>query len=246
MAKQILANQRFLLDGYEITTDIFAAEAALQIEDPEGTTFGTTGVREFLAGLKRHSISYAGRWQAGTTPDLIDGILFARTGVTDVVASYMPITGAEGEVAYTTRVLGGTYTPFDSGEVGTVHNFRFLGQSEGDPLVRGAAIHVGAEVATGNGTEYTTNLGAVVAGQSVYGGLHVYSVTGAGTIDVLVQHDTTGFGSPTTALTFAQQAAIGSDWQTDATATADTYWRATWTIAGFTSVSFDVIIGIWP
>lgn len=244
MGKDLLSQQRFLMDGHEITTDLHAVEAALQIEDRDGTTFGTSGVRDMLAGLKRHSFSYSGRWQAGTAPLLIDDVLFARFNTTNIVVSYGPTTGAEGATAFTTRLLGGSYVPFDSGAVGEVHNFSFLGQSKGDPLVKGTNIHAGAETATGNGTGYT--IGAASATQTLYGGLHLHSVTGAGTFDCLVQSDTSGFPSPTTKLTFTQLTAIGSNWQSLAGANTDPDYRVSFTISGFTSLTFDVVIGLWP
>jgi len=244
MSKHVNSAQRFLFDSHEITADLFEALTEVVIGEVDGTTYGNNGVANTLGGIARINTSIAGRFDAGAAPDLIDTHLFSKFAVQDIPYSYGPIAGVEGEVGYTTRVLGGTYDPFDSGQVGEMHNFRFLGQSTGDPLVKGVFLHVGAETATGNGAEYS--LGAAASTDTLYAALHVTSVTGAGTLDVLVQSDTTGFPSATTKLTFTQKTAIGSDWQLLAGANTDTFYRVTYTISGFTSLTFDVVAGIIP
>ena len=241
MATGVLTNAKVWYDGAEFSPFMFATENEYGVEAIDDTTMGTAGTRSFAAGLKFHRFSDAGYFEAGGTPD-IDSTAFTALGAGNTVRTYSRDGGAQGEFAYLTRALVSRYSPFDNGVVGEMHKFTFQGANQGDPLFRGPIIHNAAVTATGSGSEVSHV--AVASGETLAGTLHVVSVTGSGTIDVVVESDTTGFASPTTQLTFSQLAAEGGGYQTSTTATTDTFWRTTHTISGFTSVTYVVAIGI--
>ena len=79
------------------------------------------------------------------------------------------------------------------------------------------------------------------------GVLHVLSADGTlPTLDVTVQSDTADtFGSPITALTFAEKSAAGSEAVANTTASADTWYRVNYELGGTTpDFSFVVVLGV--
>lgn len=84
-------------------------------------------------------------------------------------------------------------------------------------------------------------IGAVSATQKVVATLHVLSAAG-GTLDVTIQSDTVGFGSPSTQITFSQvTTSAGSQVQTASGAITDTYWRSVCTTGGGAPV-YNVLV----
>ena len=70
------------------------------------------------------------------------------------------------------------------------------------------------------------------------------SVSGTNpTLDVKLQSDVDGFGSPADQITFSQAIAIGSQWGTPASgAVTDTYYRLNYTIGGTDTPTFSFIV----
>lgn len=114
------------------------------------------------------------------------------------------------------------------------------------PVLNGALAVVGTQTASGTGTTLTVS--AVGATQRLYASLHVFNVTGGGTLTVSVQTAPTGaFASPTSRITFAAVGGGGgaSECQSVAGPITDTYLRASWTLTGTSptanfAVFFDI------
>jgi hypothetical protein len=120
-----------------------------------------------------------------------------------------------------------------------------LGWKGDATLVRGQVIHPeAARTTTGSGT--ITALVPPTATQSLYAHFHVLAVSGAGTITFTIQTDTlVGFGSPTTQITSSAIAAIGAERKSVAGSLAgENFVRVGYTIAGFTSCTFAVFVGV--
>ena len=133
------------------------------------------------------------------------------------------------------------YMPMPGAAIGQALKYTVEGKAAGS-VVRGTLIHNAAKTASGNGTAF--NLGAVGATQKLYVTLHVLSVTGTGSLQVTVQADNaSGFPSPVSAITFGAKTAIGGDFQSAAAPGSDNWFRAAYTITGFTSVTFALVVG---
>jgi hypothetical protein len=241
MAPLVLTDSKLYCASFDLSGDINAMALTYGADMLDATTFGNS-TRINKAGLKTVVAQHEGFWNADGT-DQVDDVVFSRIGTADIPVTICPTTGADGEPAYLFQSVHSAYTP--GGTVGEMLAFTVnMEGSNGKPLVRGTVMHPAtARTATGNGT--VRQLGAVSATQSVYGSLHVIAASGTTpTLDVTVRSDDgSGFGSPTTRLTFAQKTAIGSDWQSAAGAITDDHWRITYTIGG-TNPSFTFVVAV--
>jgi hypothetical protein len=241
MASTAMTDCKLYVASFDLSGDMNALALEHAAEMLDATTFGN-GTRINKAGLKSIVAQHEGLWNADGT-DQADDVLFSRIGTQNIPVTICPTTGADGEPAYSFESIHSTYNP--GGTVGEMFAFSVSAEgSDGKPLVRGMVMHPAtARTATGNGT--ARQLGAVGATQSVYGALHVIAASGTTpTLDVTVRSDDgSGFGSPTTRLTFAQKVAIGSDWQSAAGAITDDWWRVTYTIGG-TDPSFTFVVAV--
>jgi hypothetical protein len=242
MASQVLTDCKLYVASFDMSGDTNALALEYGVETKDGTTFGNT-TRINKAGLKSIVASCEGLWDSDGTDEPSD-VYFSRVGTSQIPVTICPTTGADGEVAFLFRAVQAQYEP--GAQVGELFAFNVsMEGSDGAPLVRGFVLHptTTARTSTGNGT--ARQIGAVSATQTAYGALHVIAASGTNpTLDVTVRSDDgSGFGSPTTRLTFAQKTAIGSDWQTADGAITDDWWRVTYTIGG-TDPSFTFVVAI--
>lgn len=243
MAIQILQDCKLYVAGFDLAGDMNALALTYAAEMQDATTFGRS-TRVNRGGLAAVTAQHEGLWRSNGT-DAPDDVFFSRIGTENVPVTVCPTTGADGEGAFLFRAVHSEYAP--GGSVGDLYAFSVsMAGSDGAPLVRATVLHPAtAQTATGTGT--IRQLGAVVAPQNVYGALHVIAASGAGrTLNVTVQSAAAaGFASPTARLTFAQQTAAGSDWQSAAGPVTDTFYRVAYTIGGTTpSFTFIVAVGI--
>lgn len=239
MASQILSNAKLYAAGFDFSGDMngLALKYAAEMKDST-TLIDTTRTRR--PGLRDISFQHEGYWNGGA--GAVDDALFNSVlGVNDVPMTIAPLTGAEGEVVYSFKADAAAYAP--GAKIGEMLAFSVSGGGDG-PLLQGLMLQNQARVASGNGTVF--NPGAILAAQKLYGVLHVLSVSGAGTIIVKIQSaPTVGFGAPVDRIVFTTAAAIGGQFAVPIPgAITDAFWRATWTIAGFTSVTFAVLMDI--
>jgi hypothetical protein len=241
MAEQLLSPQKLWLGGYDLSTRLNALAIENAAEAVDVTAFGDVS-RAFAGGLKSVSASHAGFWDAAGG---VDAELFDRLTLADAPMSLAVTDGAEGDTAFTFRALHAEYSPGAS--IGEAFTFSIAAQSgAGDGLVRGTLMHNGAETATVNGAG--RQLGAVAAGQKLFGALHVTAASGtAPTLDITVESDdNAGFTTAVTRMTFSQQTGIGFEWPAPvAGPITDDWWRLVITIGGTTpSFEFAAILAI--
>ena len=166
----------------------------------------------------------------------------------NVNVANVPVTvGLEGATVDTKAMLFLTRllqyrTP---GVVGTLLPFDIAASGQGTPGVFGYLMGLGSKTSTANGT--AIQLGTLDTGETMYAALHVISASGTSpTLDVVIASDNdSGFASGVTRITFAQKVAAGSEWKSLAGPIAtDDWWRATWTIGGTDTPTFDVVIAV--
>lgn len=238
----IIQNRKLFVDAYDLSGYLSGVEFEVGNESQDDTVFGD-GARSSVAGLDTYSLQQEGIWDAGT--GLPDTVFAAEKGLADVLATFAPVSGTEGQLAYFMRTQQGLYAP--GAQVGELLRFSVtLTGSGGSGAVRGTILTNGTKSATGSSAS-KTQLGAVSATQKLYAGMHVLAVSGTSpTLDVTVRSDVnSSAGSETTRATFAQKTAIGSEWVTPISgAITDTWWDIAWTIGGTGSPSFQVVITV--
>lgn len=221
-------------------------ELSASADEKDVTTFTAGGWRTKIAGLAQSSLKASGFQDYATTGvDVqfpISGIGGASVQTVSVGAGTAIVVG---DPAFMSSGFLNEYEPL-SGAVGDPARFSF-GWAGNGRLVRGANLHPSAaRTASGNGTAVA--FVTPTATQSLFASFHILSVTGAGTITLTVQtDDNAGFTTPTTRITSTAFAAVGRQFTSLAGALAgETHVRVIWTIAGFTSVTFEAAAGVAP
>jgi hypothetical protein len=232
----ILTDCKIIVGGYNLSGYHNSISMEFGPEMLDDTRFGTTGTRSFKPGLKNFSVTGGGFWDYD-----IDEVLYNKIGAVREVLSLAHEGNVEGDRAFATRAVSGTYNPI-SGEVGALMPFELNFQNANSSLVRGTVLATGAQAASGQGTG--VEIGAASATQRIYSALHVTAIA-ATSIDVIVESDdAAGFASPTTRLTHTQftgAGTVGADWQELAGPITDTFWRSKWTIVGGPFTFFHVL-----
>lgn len=239
MATQILKDQEFWFDGYQLTSmmNALALEYAAELQD--NTVFGMD-TRSRIGGLKTVAANHQGFVDASDR----DALLFNKIGVKDTPMSFAASNGAEGDVAYSFLATQGEYSPGAS--IGDIFAFSVSAEGSGK-LIRGTLMEKNTGISsTGAGT--ARQLGAISSSQRMYAALHILGVDDpADTLDVTIESDSSNSfsGGETTRITFNQAGAIGAQWIELGGAVTDTWWRVAYTIAGDTpAFDFVVVIGI--
>jgi hypothetical protein len=213
----------------------------------DATTMGMT-TKANIAGIKDAKIDAAGFMAAPSATDLTDGQLFSNVGLSTIPVSLMPTNAnVEGSIAYLMSAAQPDYSIGTSHGAMAPYKFSAVPGSLGYPLVRGYVLEPGtvARTASGNGTGVV--VGAASATQRIFAALHVVSVSASDTLDLIIESDADGnfAAGQTTRFTFTQATAITSQFMMLAGPVTDTYWRASWTLAGSgISIQFAVVLGI--
>ena len=244
MTVQYWQDMSLLVGGLEVAghgknVDLSTTVAALDTSDLAGT-----GWTELIGGLKSSTVSL-GLMQDNAASS-VDETAWALLGTADVPHSIVT-NSADGSTAYLFRGVPLSYTPTMSA-VGELAMTQISGQSSSGGIVRGNLIHPGSASRTASGVGTGRQLGAVIAGKSLYVALHVLSASGSTpSLTVIVQSDDNGsFTTPTTRVTFTA-ATTGNtyQWGSVAGAITDDYWRISYTISGSgPAFSFAVTAGI--
>lgn len=240
MATQVLKDAKLYVGEYDLSGDHVSVALTYSSELQDSTTFGqTTRIR--TGGLKDVSLTGEGFWSGGT--GLVDDALFNKVGVADVPITIAPAGETLANDAYLFRAIYGSYAP--GAAVGEMLRFSVSASSSGGTgVIRGKLLHVGSETATG--AEDKQELGAVAAGKSIYASMHVLTVSGTNpTLDVLLESDAdASAGGETTRITFTQATDETSEWKSLAGAVTDTFWRASWTIGGTNTPTFEFVLAV--
>lgn len=238
MATTTLTTPKVWFDGVDLDPRLFATTQEYTCDVVDDTVFSDS-VRSAAAGLLAHRFVDQGYFSAGGGND-IDDILYANVGTQNIVRTVAPLTGAAGEAAYTTQLLLARYNPFDGGTVGEMHAVTLEGQNDGTPLVRGTVLENASKTGTGASSP-GYQVGAIGATEIGYGALHVIDSVSLTSIDVDIESDdNSSFTSATSRMTFTQQTADGSDWQTVSGAVTDDWWRIN--VTGFVGTSAVVVV----
>lgn len=240
MAMQVIKDVTALIANYDISgqANNFAA-LPVTVQALDKTNGASAGWQEFEPGLKS---------MGGTISGFTDDMTFDSDQLTGL--QNVPFTLslnnalAEGDIIHAYKA---NQTAFDRPmQVGQLLGYSGTFTANGAG-VKGFALHVGAETATG--ASAGQNLGAVAAGQTIYAWQHVTATAGTSpTLDTLVESDATDawVGAETTRFTFTQEtdATSGYQWLTPvAGAITDTWWRVSYTITGSAGQSFTFVTG---
>ncbi|SRR5712691_2284267 len=240
MPSQVLTNCKAWLAEFDLSSDLNAVAIEQGVEQQDATVFGV-GTKITKPGLLTVKSVLAGFLNLGA--GLSEEFLSSKLGLVDVPFTSAPTTGAEGEPAYSFLADLAKFDPFTSDKVGDMAKIAVEMAASSAKLVRGTILHNAARVATGTGTIF--NLGAVAAGQSVYGVLHVPAISGGPTVTIKVQSaPTVGFAAPVDRLTFTAVTTKTSQFLALLGAITDAFWRVTWTFVGGASPSITFIANV--
>lgn len=244
MAPFVLTNANLYVAEYDFSSDHNQIGLRLGVDEKDTTTFGSSGFRSRIGGLRSYMLSGGGFVQYGAGE--VDPVYFDNLGVADKLVTVAADGADAGEVAYFGRTTQGQMEFGD--RVGEVMPFSIEAWGRGTPCVRGTVMHDDGTARTSTGTGTAYQLGAVGAGQYLYAAIHVLSASGTTpSLTVKVQSDNaSNFPSATDRVTFTAATTATSEWATPvAGAITDDYWRVTWTISGTNpSFTFVAVVGI--
>lgn len=241
MATEVLTDCKIYFEEL----DLSGAENTIALEHEgealDDTVFGDT-TRSAIGGLL--SLGCVGSGFVDLTDDGIDERIFGEVNLNGEVMSLVPEGESEGNVGYMFEPILNRYDY--SGEIGQLFAFELEATNRGAKLIRSTVL--GQELAAAASSQSTARqLGAAAAGQVVYAGLHVLSVSGSSpTLDVVLRSDdNSGMTTPTSRITFTQVTTEISEFLSVAGAITDDWWDIDFTIGGSTPVfRFVVLVGI--
>lgn len=245
MTIQAWTDMSLLVGGLELAGHGTNVTCATECDQLPTTNFAGQGWTQVIGGNKTGTVDLTlmqDRASGG-----LDQLAWSYLGVADVPKSIVT-NSADGSKAYLMRGITLNYAPVD-GPAGGVAMTRIAGRNSTGGVVRGRLIHPGSAARTSSSTGTAYQLGAVVAGKSMYAALHVTAASGTTpSLTVKVQSDDNGsFTSATDRITFTAEtdATTHYQWGSVAGAVTDDYWRISYTISGTNpSFSFAVTAGI--
>lgn len=226
----ILTNVRLFASGADLTGVSNKVEISTEVEDKDTTNYASAGWAEVLGGLASAEISGEGQWEAGD-PGMVDDASWAQLGGTGPW-TIGPVGAAAGDLVYLTKAMRADYTLGEG--VGEIAPWSGTGKSVW-PLVRGQIVQAPGTPVSADGSTAGVELGAAAARRRLYGALHVLSATGdTPSLTVTVESSADeAFTTPTTRLAFNPASTAGGQiLRTTGDAITDTWWRASFTVAG--------------
>lgn len=228
-------------DGLDVSGQLSATNLSAAKDILDGTPINSSG-RVRTAGLKSVAMSHQGYWASASTND-VDPVFFGALGVSNVPVTIAAGT-SEGSIAYPFRAIHANYTP--GAAVGELFGFGVTAEGDIDPgVTRGVLLRYSTSEGLASTTGTAFQLTESSSGKTLYGTLHVFSVTGGTTsLAVTVQSDgSSTFPSPTTVLTFTGTTASTSRWQSAALGSTDNWFRANITSSSGVVRAYAVAIG---
>ena len=225
-------------DFSSYTTDL---SVDLEVDEVETTTHASGGVREYKGGLKKSTakgVTFADSVTSGTET-AIAGLLG-----TEGVIFTASVDGTAGSRTATVRGFVNGYT--FGGKVGDMAHMDFTHTgANNEGVLHGSLLYPKTTTITSTSST-AIQLGAVASTQKVYGALHVFGASGAGTgLVVKLQSAASAGGSYTDQVTFTSTATTTYELKSTAGAITDTYWRVNVQVAGSSpSFSFAVAAAI--
>lgn len=240
MANFVQTQLKCYLGPYDLPN--FKGNNLTLTQEPQDAAVWGVSTRIHKTGLT--GVAFGGDGLGDHAADGVETILSAQMGLDDRVVTLAPVTGAEGERAYSFGGLISSLQPL-GGAVGELSKFVMSGMGASGLWFHGPIDHAkAARTTSGNGAG--RQLGAVATGEKLYATLHVFAASGTSpTLDVEIESDdNSGFTTPTSRLTFAQKVAAGAEIKAVAGPFTDDYYRVKYTIGGTTpSFTFAVVIG---
>lgn len=245
MTIQMWSDMSVLVGGLELAGLGKEVRVATECAPLDKTNMASGGYTELLGGNKSGSVDLV--LMQDRADNGLDELAWSYLGVADVPKSIVT-NSADGSTCYLMRGIVLGYDAID-GAAGELAMTRIAGRNSTGGVVRGQLIHPGSAARTSSGTGTGRQIGAVVAGKSLYAALHVLTSTGTTpSLTVKVQSDDNGsFTTATDRITFTAEtdATAHYQWGSVAGAITDDYWRITYTISGTNpSFSFAVTAGI--
>lgn len=240
MTAFVNTNFEVLVDAVDLAGFASTATLSAQYDEIDITTLASGNWRQKMQGLGSHTWTVEGfQSLTGVDPS------FPGTSIGLNTITIAPVNGGAtiGDPAYLGQARTISRTPL-SGAVGDVAGFSLNWAGTGQ-LARGQILHpLAARTSTGNGT--VTTFTTPAANQFLCASFHVVAVSGTGSITFTVAtDDAVGFASPTTRITSTAMTAIGGQFvAVPGPFAGETHVRPSWTIAGFTSVTFVVAAGL--
>lgn len=186
----------FYIGAVDHTPNLYSLNWTIGAESqPDADWVDTTSVVQ--AGLRTGSFTSTHRYSTGAsgTDTVLSGIKNATTTIVPVAFVHGT---TEGNAAYVQQVLATNFQTA-SGSIGDRHEVGFGGTSGGERFT-GRVLNNGSQSTTGTSTGL--QMGVLAEGYRLFSLLIVLS--GTGTLDVVVQSDETGFSSPASDITHAQ------------------------------------------
>lgn len=239
MAIAALVDARIWLNAYDLSGDSNKVGVEVTRQDLDVTNYDSAGWQENIGGRKATTFAVEGfaNFAAGKSEDALSGAWGAATNIVTVAhaaAAGSTALFGQGFHSELTRLGGAPGT--DAAKIGG--NLKSNGVT-----VEGVVMLAKATQSSGS-TSGVIQIGAVAATERVYCALHVFEVTGGGSLAVkLSSDDDSGFGSPTARVSMTAATTAGAELKSTAGAITDDYWRVGWTLSAGTA-TFAVVAGI--
>lgn len=243
MAAQYWQDMSILVGSIEMAGNAKVFDLKTDVAVLDTTPLSTTGWTTCIGGNKSGTVNLEFMQDPATLG--VDDTLWPLLGTAGVPKSICT-NSADGSVAYLLQSIPLSYTPVQ-GAPGDLAMGTISGASSTGPVVRGALLHPSNVTRSTTSTGTGRQLGAVVAGKSMYAALHVISASGTtpSLTVVLQSDDNAGFTTPTSRISFTAATGRTSQLSSVAGAITDDYWRVSYTISGTTPVfAFAVTAGI--
>ena len=225
------------------TANEFSVDASTA--DLDVTTFGSAGNHERIAGIEDATASV----MTFGDPAIVEPALSTKPGTVELLTAVQFPTGGTataGDRVYALRgLLTSTKQPLKVGDVSKLDATMATSQPEG--LLAGQLMY---PKTTPTNTVLNTpllNLGAISTGQTIYFGVHVFSVTGDRSPTFNFQHNPTSPATTgaSTSVGIVSRSTPGSSFASSTTTTTDAYWRIAVNLGGTTgSVTFAAFAAI--
>lgn len=239
MAISALTDARIYVNQYDLASNVNNVEVGVEVAELDVTNFDSAGWTEVIGGLKSASFNLSGFFDLADNKS--EEALAASLGSTGQVITVVADDAVGSTALFGTAFHGKLSRLGGVGEAaplsGSFKTSSQYGVVEGKLMVAKATQSLGS-------TSTVQQLGAVSATQRVYCALHVFEVTGGGTLTVqLSSDDNSNFTSATARVAMTAATGPTSQFSSTAGAITDDYWRVGWTLTAGTA-TFAVVAGI--
>jgi len=241
----ILINPVAYLDSYPLQSELRALGLQLSTTAKDKTSATSNGSQLGQPGLKKIAASLKSFTSYGATPAGLVKALNSRMRTADLPYTVSQAGGPVGDPAFFFKARLVSWSPLQGSIGDAVATDVQLEPSSSDIALGQIVIADAARTASFNSA--VVNLGAVAAGQKLYGVVHVVAASGTTpTLDITIKSATlVGFGTPTTRVTVPQFTGVGSFWIELPGPVTDGFWRIDCVIGGTTpSFQFLAALGI--